>query len=61
VINVLIENPLISQKTVIALSKLSERSVRNALFILLNEKIILQKASLFDARKKIYKVINENF
>ncbi|MBT3582765.1 winged helix-turn-helix transcriptional regulator [Candidatus Woesearchaeota archaeon] len=55
--NVLISNPRISQKLVVQLSGLSERSVRDAISTLLEEKIILQRASLFDAREKIYEVI----
>jgi hypothetical protein len=56
-LNVLISNPRISQKLVVQLSGLSERSVRDAISTLLEEKIILQRASLFDAREKIYEVI----
>lgn len=57
VLNVLIDNPNISQRTIQLLTELSNRSIRYALEELKFKKFIREIVDLTDSRKKKYEVI----
>ena len=56
IIRTLIANSDISQKELIKLTKISERSLRNKLKLLIKKNIVHERDNFEDMRSKIYKI-----
>jgi hypothetical protein len=53
----LLESKSLTQKQIITATGFTDRAIRYVLSKLLKDRIILQRASLFDARQKYYEVV----